>query len=82
METFSRDAEYIFSAVGATDNANLASVLFRRHNTTTDEGGSTHESKTRTIEYFRSVDLNTKQALLKLYWLDFEMFGYDAEEYM
>ena len=41
-------------------------------------GGSTNDL---TRKYFSEIDLNTAKQLYELYNVDFEMFGYNPEEY-
>ena len=43
---------------------------------------SVPHSNDRTLKYFRKLSKNLKQRLYKMYELDFELFGYEAEPYL
>ncbi len=78
METFSSDAKHIFDASGISKLLQPSEVTYHRHYTVTNRDASA----ARTRKHFRTLDRATIQSLYELYRLDFEMFGYSAEEYL
>jgi len=73
METFSRDSLYITKRLGLHFDVNITSALER-----SDEG---RESQFETLKAFSHVRRSVKQALYDIYRRDFELFGYNAEQY-
>jgi chondroitin 4-sulfotransferase 11 len=77
FESFSEDTRYILIKTGAHDridpyDENISWIINRPYSVTTKEAA---------LPYFRSL---TKETILKLfvrYEMDFEMFGYSAQEF-
>jgi len=69
METFTRDSFYISKQLGLKFKIKLLASLESR------------ESHSESLKAFSFVTKSTKQALYDIYRRDFELFGYDAEQY-
>ncbi|XP_042219217.1 carbohydrate sulfotransferase 11-like [Homarus americanus] len=71
METFSEDSQYIIKQLGLEDSLQVE-WIHRTSNTKTSDIAST---------YFSQLTANQVDQLYQKYRLDFELFGYDYEDY-
>jgi len=69
METFAEDSAVIAEFIG------LQNFTFNTIN------ASPSQAQNQTKEYFLDLPFELKQSLFEFYKVDFEMFGYSAEEY-
>ncbi len=83
METFERDARWVFKSSGLSAVVPPPELSQHRHRTTGDGGGVTgdRDGSGRTREHFSTLGRGEIQSLYEMYSMDFEMFGYSVEEY-
>jgi len=72
LDTLARDMAYLSQKL----NLNIDPGFIRR------EGGGGRTSQNRTLQAFTGVHPKTIRKLYQLYRLDFELFGFSAEEYL
>jgi len=73
METFDEDSAYISEHTALELESEEKAIL----NATPE-----HDERRRTLKYFNTLTQDLKMRLFELYKVDFEMFGYSAEEFL
>ena len=75
LETFDDDLKYIVHTAGIAN-------LILTSDTEALRNVAPVADKERTKKYFGMLGKKQKEALFEMYKLDFELFGYRADEYM
>ncbi len=76
-ETFDEDAKFVLDSNGLAD---LVPNVNKRINATPNS--TSVASNAKALQYFSQLTQGQRTSLFRLYELDFEMFGYSAEEYL
>ena len=75
METFNEDIKYIMDTAGASK------VIWGDDIEMLQKNSSPKNSST-TLNYFSQLPKDLKKKLYELFEIDFELFGYSADEYL
>ena len=87
METLSRDIQYLKVMMFMVFNVKwkLFQQLLNlsiRTEFVTKSGAAGHTDQSRTLEYFKTVNIGTRKMLVELYKYDFLLFDYDWRPYL
>ena len=79
LETFNEDLNYIVLKLGLQ---NVLSIKDIEKDSKNKSNYKTREKKTEIFKYFSQLTKGKFEELWKIYRIDFEMFGYDASDYL
>ena len=86
METFARDSQYLKQKLGLDIEVNYVRKGGRKGHINQDRFESVYfipfdSLSFRTLDIFKTVDINIRRRLYDIYKYDFELFGYDWSKY-
>ena len=83
METFDEDLKYIVLKLGLQDILPIKNITTLRKNRSDRKKYKNVKDRTKkSLEYFAELEKSQIKELYNIYQIDFEMFGYDASDYL
>ena len=83
METFEEDLKYIVLKLGLENLLPIETITTLRKNRSDQKKSLKHKDRTKkSLEYFSELEKSQIKELYNIYQIDFEMFGYDASDYL